>query len=466
MPSPPLADLLAAARAWAADDPDAVTRAPSCDGPRHAPRRPATRPPPTELADAMSGMLEFGTAGLRGRARRRPQPDEPGGRHPGGGRPHGVPARPSTRSRSSSSATTRRTNSDVFAHDTAPWSSALGGQALGAAPPAADAGAGVRDPAPRRGRRRHGHRVAQPAARTTATRSTSATARRSCRPSTRRSPPRSRRSPSVASVRLPDDGWHTLDDSVLDAYLDDVRTVVLPDSPRDVTVVHTALHGVGSETVRQAFLAAGFAGADPGGVAGRARPDVPDGRRSPTPRSRGRWMPPSSSPSRPAPDVVIANDPDADRCAVAVPGPGGWRMLRGDEVGALLGSHVLSRGAAGGVVPDSADCVFANSIVSSRLLAAMCRAAGRAPRGDADRVQVDRPGAGAALRLRGGARLLRRPAPGCATRTASRPRCSSPSSSRRSRRRGARSSTCSTTSPASTGCTPPTRSRCGSRTCR
>ena len=51
-------------------------------------------------------------------------------------------------------------------------------------------------------------------------------------------------------------------------------------------------------------------------------------------------------------------------------------MLRGDEVGALLGSHVLSRGAAGGVLPDSADCVFANSIVSSRQLAAMCRAAG------------------------------------------------------------------------------------------
>lgn len=70
-----------------------------------------------------------------------------------------------------------------------------------------------------------------------------------------------------------------------------------------------------------------------------------------------------------SPDVVIANDPDADRCAVAVPGPGGWRMLRGDEVGALLGSHVLARGVADG---DR----FANSIVSSRLFAAMARAAG------------------------------------------------------------------------------------------
>src|SRR5690606_37369895 len=70
------------------------------------------------------------------------------------------------------------------------------------------------------------------------------------------------------------------------------------------------------------------------------------------------------------PDVVIANDPDADRCAVAVPGPGGWRMLRGDEVGALLGAHLLERGI------DRGSGVFANSIVSSRLLGAMAQAAG------------------------------------------------------------------------------------------
>jgi phosphomannomutase len=68
-------------------------------------------------------------------------------------------------------------------------------------------------------------------------------------------------------------------------------------------------------------------------------------------------------------DLVVANDPDADRCAVAVPGPGGWRMLRGDEVGALLGAHILARGVGNGDV-------FANSIVSSRLLAAMAKAAG------------------------------------------------------------------------------------------
>ena len=179
----------------------------------------------------------------------------------------------------------------------------------------------------------------------------------------------------MADVARPDDGWHTLDDSVLDAYLADVRTVVAPDSPREVTVVHTALHGVGSETVRQAFLAAGYPAPIP--VASQAEPDPMFPTVSfPNPEEPGAMDAALELAEQTSPDVVIANDPDADRCAVAVPGPGGWRMLRGDEVGALLGSHVLSRGAAGGVLPDSADCVFANSIVSSRLLAAMCRAAG------------------------------------------------------------------------------------------
>ena len=61
-------------------------------------------------------------------------------------------------------------------------------------------------------------------------------------------------------------------------------------------------------------------------------------------------------------DLVVANDPDADRCAAAVPGPHGWRMLRGDEVGALLASHLLARGKQG---------TYATSIVSSSLLGKM-----------------------------------------------------------------------------------------------
>jgi phosphomannomutase len=71
-------------------------------------------------------------------------------------------------------------------------------------------------------------------------------------------------------------------------------------------------------------------------------------------------------------DIVLANDPDADRCAVAVPDTGadtGWRMLRGDEVGALLGTHLVRRepGLTG---------TFAASIVSSTLLGRIAAAHG------------------------------------------------------------------------------------------
>jgi phosphomannomutase len=67
-------------------------------------------------------------------------------------------------------------------------------------------------------------------------------------------------------------------------------------------------------------------------------------------------------------DLVIANDPDADRAAVAVPGPHGWRMLRGDEVGALLADFLLRQGVSG---------TYACSIVSSSLLGKMAKAHGQ-----------------------------------------------------------------------------------------
>jgi phosphomannomutase len=62
---------------------------------------------------------------------------------------------------------------------------------------------------------------------------------------------------------------------------------------------------------------------------------------------------------------VIANDPDADRCAVAAPWPdGSWRMLRGDEVGVLLGDALLRRGVRG---------TYATTIVSSSMLGALAQ---------------------------------------------------------------------------------------------
>ncbi|PQM46335.1 putative phosphomannomutase [Mycobacterium talmoniae] len=64
-------------------------------------------------------------------------------------------------------------------------------------------------------------------------------------------------------------------------------------------------------------------------------------------------------------EVAIALDPDADRCAVGIPTPAGWRMLSGDETGWLLGDYLLSQ------VDTPAASVVASTVVSSRMLAAI-----------------------------------------------------------------------------------------------
>ncbi len=81
-------------------------------------------------------------------------------------------------------------------------------------------------------------------------------------------------------------------------------------------------------------------------------------------------------------DLVVANDPDADRCAAAVPSQHGWRMLRGDEVGALLGHHLLSPGQAGHLR------VLDRVVVAARQDGGGARPAVRR---DAHRLQVDQP---------------------------------------------------------------------------
>ncbi len=79
-------------------------------------------------------------------------------------------------------------------------------------------------------------------------------------------------------------------------------------------------------------------------------------------------------------DLVLANDPDADRLAVMVPGPGGWRALTGDELGALLGDAVLARlavtGAPAGAFANGSGPVVATTVVSGSLLRRLARAAG------------------------------------------------------------------------------------------
>ncbi|KIF02752.1 phosphomannomutase [Streptomyces sp. RSD-27] len=169
----------------------------------------------------------------------------------------------------------------------------------------------------------------------------------------------------LASVPRPSDGWLQLDEEVLEAYLARTDSVLTPGSPRGVRTVYTAMHGVGKDVVMAAFARHGFP--TPVLVAEQAEPDPAFPTVAfPNPEEPGAMDLAFAKAAEVQPDIVIANDPDADRCAVAVPDNGGWRMLRGDEVGALLAAHLVHKGAQG---------VFAESIVSSSLLGRIAEAA-------------------------------------------------------------------------------------------
>ena len=162
--------------------------------------------------------------------------------------------------------------------------------------------------------------------------------------------------------------WDTLGDDVLDAYLDRVASLVDPASPRDLAIVYTPLHGVGRDVVLAAFDRAGFPA--PTVVARQADPDPDFSTVSfPNPEEPGAIDLALAAATEHDADVVLANDPDADRCAVAVPGGSGWRMLRGDEVGALLAAHLVRR-------EPTLQGTFAASIVSSSLLGRIAEAHG------------------------------------------------------------------------------------------
>ncbi|MEU6911874.1 phospho-sugar mutase [Streptomyces olindensis] len=172
--------------------------------------------------------------------------------------------------------------------------------------------------------------------------------------------------PSLTTVRRPTEGWDTLDDSVLDAYLARTDAVLAKDSPRTARTVYTAMHGVGKDVLLAAFARAGFP--EPALVTEQADPDPEFPTVAfPNPEEPGAMDLAFAKARETAPDLIIANDPDADRCAVAVQDGTDWRMLRGDEVGALLAAHLVRRGATG---------TFAESIVSSSLLGRIAGKAG------------------------------------------------------------------------------------------
>lgn len=160
------------------------------------------------------------------------------------------------------------------------------------------------------------------------------------------------------------DDYVVADPEVAAAYVAAAAATV-PAGPREVTAVYTPLHGVGLRTLERAVEAASFPALLPVPEQAAPDPDFPTVA-FPNPEEAGAMDLALALAQSSGTDLVIANDPDADRCAVAVPtGPDTWRMLTGDEVGALLADLLLRRGTPG---------TYASSIVSSDLLGRLAAA--------------------------------------------------------------------------------------------
>jgi phosphomannomutase len=156
--------------------------------------------------------------------------------------------------------------------------------------------------------------------------------------------------------------FETAGDEVVDAYVSRTAALAAP-SGTDVTVVYTAMHGVGWEVASRVFAAAGFA--EPVVVADQIVPDAAFPTVDfPNPEEPGALDLSFATATLVGADLVIANDPDADRLAVAVPdADGSWRRLSGNAVGALLGWRAAER-----IVAADGEGTLAASIVSSPAL--------------------------------------------------------------------------------------------------
>ena len=167
------------------------------------------------------------------------------------------------------------------------------------------------------------------------------------------------------------DAAQQVDERLVDEYVTTTVRAVLPTKAdrSALRVAYTPLHGVGRDVLLHAFEVAGFA--PPIVVPTQADPDPAFPTVAfPNPEEPGATDALLELAAQIDADIAIANDPDADRCAVAVPdrqAAAGWRLLHGDEVGALLADYLLRRGVKG---------TYATTIVSSSLLRQLAPARG------------------------------------------------------------------------------------------
>ena len=389
-----LTRLLDDARTWAAQDPDPATAAALTELVRLAgDGTPAAR---QELADSFSGTLQFGTAGLRAAL------------GPGPNRMNRVVVRraaagfaaflteavaqaaPGTRPRAVVGYDARH-NSAIFAEETAAVLTAAGVETflmpsalptplLAYAVRALECDGGVMVTASHNPRQDNGYKVylGRHAV------EESGRGAQIVAPYDGLIAAKIAAVGELSGVALATEGWTVLDPSIAAGYEAAVAALAVPEHfpARGLKIVLTPMHGVGGGTAVAVLHAAGFDDVTVVSEQAEPDPDFPTVN-FPNPEEPGALDLALETAARVDADLVIANDPDADRAAVAAKDPdtGAWRMLRGDEVGALLGAHVVARRAAGGGSGGSGETtagVFANSIVSSRLLARIAATAGYA----------------------------------------------------------------------------------------
>jgi phosphomannomutase len=178
-------------------------------------------------------------------------------------------------------------------------------------------------------------------------------------------PPAETQPPPSARARVE----HLDDAALLTAYTESVTRVLDPAGPRALRAVYTPLHGVGGAVLPGLLVAAGFDPPVPVRSQAEPDPDFPTVA-FPNPEEPGALDLAVAEARRVAADLVLANDPDADRLAVAfADGTGRFRMLTGDELGALLADYLLSRTGGGGRL-------VATTVVSSSLLSSLAAEAG------------------------------------------------------------------------------------------
>jgi phosphomannomutase len=158
-----------------------------------------------------------------------------------------------------------------------------------------------------------------------------------------------------------------LGNECIDEYIKWLPSVRLcRDVPR-IKVAYTAMHGVGGDTALRAFASAGFD--QPVVVASQQEPDGSFPTVSfPNPEEPGAMDLVIDLARQSGAAIALANDPDADRLGVAIPitgdSSGEWRLLRGDEIGWLLGDHILRH-------THGDDRLVVTTLVSSSLLGKM-----------------------------------------------------------------------------------------------